>query len=163
MASRIRCGDAHQDNAAAALAAEMADLVLGIGVSAVFDSVIEQDIDRAKRVNGGDRASPDPPACGLGVWSAEHEHPILGPEVAPLPAVDVGRVDLGGLVADRTRRYAEETEDSLLIGVGAWNLGLAMLADDMPLGALDVAMQASETLEPLLAGGAAAHFCVTGV
>jgi hypothetical protein len=74
----------------------------------------------------------------------------------------VGRVDLGGLVADRTMRYAEETQDPLLTGVGAWNLGLAMLADDMPLGALDVAMRASETLEPLLAEGTPAHFCVYG-
>jgi hypothetical protein len=54
----------------------MADLALGIGISAVFGSVIEQDIDRAERVNGGDRASPDSPdspACGLGVWSVEHD------------------------------------------------------------------------------------------
>jgi len=74
----------------------------------------------------------------------------------------MGRVDLGGLVADRTMRYAEETGDPLLIGVGAWNLGLALLADDMPLGALDTAMRASETMEPLIAEGTAAHFSVYG-
>lgn len=74
----------------------------------------------------------------------------------------VGRVDLGGLVADRSMRYAEETGDPLLMGVGAWNLGLAILADDMPHGALDVAMKASEALEPLLAEGTPAHFCVYG-
>ncbi|MGH3696686.1 MAG: helix-turn-helix domain-containing protein [Pseudonocardiaceae bacterium] len=74
----------------------------------------------------------------------------------------VGRVDLGGLVADRTMRYAEETGDALLIGAGAWNLGQALLADDMPHGALDTAMQASETLESHLAEGIPAHFCIYG-
>lgn len=74
----------------------------------------------------------------------------------------LGRVDLGGLVADRTMRYAEETEDPLLIGVAAWNLGLALSADDMPSGALDVAVSASESLEPLLSDGTPAHFSVYG-
>ena len=36
----------------------------------------------------------------------------------------VGRVDLGGLVADRTMRYAEETGDALLASVGAWNVNI---------------------------------------
>lgn len=74
----------------------------------------------------------------------------------------LGRVDLGGLVADRTMRYAEETEDPLCIGVAAWNLGLALSADDMPSGALDVAVSASESLEPLLSEGTSAHFSVYG-
>src|SRR5918998_4533928 len=74
----------------------------------------------------------------------------------------VGRVDLGGLVSDRIMRYAEETEDPLLIGAATWNLGLALLADDMPVGALDVAVRASESLEPLLADGTAEHFSVYG-
>jgi transcriptional regulator with XRE-family HTH domain len=93
------------------------------------------------------------PACRLACEIYQLARPVLK---------HVGRVDLGGLVADRTMRYAEETQDPLLIGVGAWNLGLAMLADDMPLGALDVAMRASETLEPRLAEGTPAHFCVYG-
>lgn len=73
-----------------------------------------------------------------------------------------GRVDLGGLLADRTMRYAEETDDPLLIGAAAWNLGLAMLADDMPTGALEVAARGSKSLEPLLAEGTPAHFSVYG-
>jgi transcriptional regulator with XRE-family HTH domain len=74
----------------------------------------------------------------------------------------LGRVDLGGLVADRTMRYAEETEDPLCMGVAAWNLGLALLADDMPAGALEVAVTAANTLEPLLSEGTLAHFSVYG-
>ncbi|HWR48004.1 MAG TPA: hypothetical protein VN327_10405 [Pseudonocardiaceae bacterium] len=38
----------------------MADLVLGIRIAVVFGSVVEQDIDRAERVDGGDCASLDP-------------------------------------------------------------------------------------------------------
>lgn len=99
----------------------------------------------------------------------EHEHSVQACRVAceiyqlARPVLKhVGRVDLGGLVADRSMRYAEETGDRLLMGVGAWNLGMALLADDMPHGALDVAMRASETLEPLLAEGTPALFCVYG-
>ncbi len=50
----------------------------------------------------------------------------------------------------------------MLIGTAAWNLGLAMLADDMPTGALEVAARGSESLEPLLADGTPAHFSVYG-
>ncbi|MGH3865637.1 MAG: helix-turn-helix domain-containing protein [Pseudonocardiaceae bacterium] len=74
----------------------------------------------------------------------------------------LGRVDLGGLVADRTMRYAEEIEDPLLIGAAAWSLGQAILTDDMTSGALDVAMRASESIEPLLADGTAETFSVYG-
>ncbi len=35
----------------------------------------------------------------------------------------LGRVDLGGMVADRAMRYAEEVEDPLLIAAATWNLG----------------------------------------
>ncbi len=62
----------------------------------------------------------------------------------------LGRVDLCGLVSDRAMRYAEETDDPLLIAAAIWNLGQAMLSDDMPSGALDVAMKGAEVLEPIL-------------
>jgi transcriptional regulator with XRE-family HTH domain len=74
----------------------------------------------------------------------------------------LGRVDLGGMVADRAMRYAEETGDALLIGAATWSLGHAMLSDDMPAGALDLAMQGSEALEPLLPDGTPEHFSLYG-
>jgi transcriptional regulator with XRE-family HTH domain len=74
----------------------------------------------------------------------------------------LGRVDLCGMVSDRAMRYAEETEDPLLIAAATWTLGHAMLSDDMPFAALDVAMTASEALEPLLPDGTPEHFSLYG-
>ncbi len=74
----------------------------------------------------------------------------------------LGRVDLGGMVSDRAMRYAEETEDPLLIAAATWALGHAMLSDDMPYGALDLAMKGSQALEPLLSDGTAGHFSLYG-
>lgn len=74
----------------------------------------------------------------------------------------LGRVDLGGLVSDRAMRYAEETEDPLLIAAATWSLGHAMLSDDMPAGALDLAMKGSEALAPMLADGTQEHFSLYG-
>lgn len=74
----------------------------------------------------------------------------------------LGRVDLGGLVSDRAMRYAEETDDPLLIAAATWGLSHAMLSDDMPTAALDVAMKGSEALEPLLPDGTPAHFSLYG-
>jgi hypothetical protein len=48
-------------------------------------------------------------ACGVACEVYQLARPVLK---------HVGRVDLGGLVADRTMRYAEETGDALLMGVG---------------------------------------------
>ena len=74
----------------------------------------------------------------------------------------LGRTDLCGLVSDRAMRYAEEAEDPLLIAAATWNLGHAMLTDDMPAGALDVAMKGSEALMPLLPDGTPEHFSLYG-
>lgn len=74
----------------------------------------------------------------------------------------LGRVDLGRLVADRIMRFSEETEDPLLIGCAAWNLGLAMLPDDMSEGAYEVAIKAGEALEPSLPDGGEAAFSAYG-
>ena len=74
----------------------------------------------------------------------------------------VGRVDLCGLVSDRAMRYAEETEDPLLIAAATWSLGHAMLSDDMPGGAADLAMRGSAALEPLLPEGTPEHFSLYG-
>lgn len=73
-----------------------------------------------------------------------------------------GRADLCGLVSDRAMRYAEETEDPLLVAVAGWNVGQAMLSGDMPEGALDLAMQGVEQLEPLLPDGTPELFSVYG-
>lgn len=107
-------------------------------------------VSSEQAVHGYER-SPD--ACRLACEVYQLARPVMK---------HLGRVDLGGLLADRTMRYAEETGDPLLIGTAAWNLGLAMLADDMPTGALEVAVRGGESLEPLLADGAPAHFSVYG-
>jgi hypothetical protein len=73
-----------------------------------------------------------------------------------------GRADLGNLVSDRAMRYAEETEDPILIAAAGWNVGQAMLSGDMPEGALDLAMQGVEQLEPLLPDGGPELFSVYG-
>jgi transcriptional regulator with XRE-family HTH domain len=74
----------------------------------------------------------------------------------------LGRVDLCGMVSDRAMRYAEEAEDPLLIAAATWNLGHAMLSDDMPGAALDIAMKGSEALEPLLPDGTPELFSLYG-
>jgi transcriptional regulator with XRE-family HTH domain len=74
----------------------------------------------------------------------------------------LGRIDLGGMVSDRAIRYAEETEDPLLIAAATWSLGHAMLSDDMPAGSLEVAMKGREALEPLLPDGTPEHFSLYG-
>lgn len=107
-------------------------------------------VSSERAVHGHERL---PDACRLACEVYQLARPVLK---------HLGRVDLGGLLADRTMRHAEETDDPLLIGTAAWNLGLAMLADDMPSGALEVAARGSESLEPLLADGTPAHFSVYG-
>ncbi|MGH3979087.1 MAG: helix-turn-helix domain-containing protein [Pseudonocardiaceae bacterium] len=73
-----------------------------------------------------------------------------------------GRIDLCALIADRTMRYAEQTEDPLIMAAASWTLGQTLLSDDMPHGALDVAMISTEKLEPLLPEGTPEHFSVYG-
>jgi len=104
--------------------------------------------ERAVHVHGR-----SPEACRLASEVYQLARPVLK---------HLGRVDLGGVLTDRTMRYAEETEDPLFIGAAVWNLGLTMLADDMPTGALEVAARGSESLEPLLVDGTSAHFSVYG-
>jgi transcriptional regulator with XRE-family HTH domain len=74
----------------------------------------------------------------------------------------LGRVDLGAMVSDRAMRYAEETEDPLLIAAATWSLGQAMRSNDMPAGSLEVAMKGREALEPLLPDGTPEHFSLYG-
>jgi transcriptional regulator with XRE-family HTH domain len=74
----------------------------------------------------------------------------------------VGRIDLCSLLADRCMRYAEETEDPLVMAAAAWTLGQALISDDMPHGALDVSLTSLEWLEPALPDGTAEHFSVYG-
>jgi transcriptional regulator with XRE-family HTH domain len=74
----------------------------------------------------------------------------------------LGRVDLGGVVSDRAMRYAEETEDPLLIAAATWSLAHSMISDDMPAGSLDVAMKGSEALAPLLPDGTPELFSLYG-
>jgi transcriptional regulator with XRE-family HTH domain len=83
-------------------------------------------------------------------------------QLARSVVITVGRVDLGGVVSDRAMRYAEETDDPLLIAAATWNLGHALLANDMPAGALDLAMKGSEALEQALPNGTPEHFSLYG-
>jgi len=59
-------------------------------------------------------------------------------------------------------RYAEETDDPLLIAAATWSLGHAMLTDDMPTAALDLAMIGAEKLESSLPDGSPEHFSLYG-
>lgn len=74
----------------------------------------------------------------------------------------VGRIDLCSMLADRCMRYAEETEDILTEAAASWTLGQALLSDDMPHGALDVAMSGVGRLETALADGTPEHLSVYG-
>jgi transcriptional regulator with XRE-family HTH domain len=74
----------------------------------------------------------------------------------------LGRIDLSARVADRGMRYAEETEDPVVVGAATWNLALALLADDMPHGALDIATWGAEQLERLLPDGTPEHLSLYG-
>lgn len=74
----------------------------------------------------------------------------------------LGRTDLCSTVADRAMRYAEETEDPPLIAEATWNLGHALLTDDQPTGALDLATLGAEKLEPLLPDGSRELFSLYG-
>ncbi len=73
-----------------------------------------------------------------------------------------GRIDLCGIIADRTMRYAEEAEDLLTLAAASWTLGQTILSDDMPHGALDVAMLGAEKLEPSLPDGTPEHHSIYG-
>ncbi|MGH4022813.1 MAG: helix-turn-helix domain-containing protein [Pseudonocardiaceae bacterium] len=103
--------------------------------------------------------------CAVNAYNRSAQACRLASEVYQLarPVLKhLGRVDLGGLVSERTMRYSEETEDPLLIGAATWNLGQALYADDMPHGAFEVAVRGAEKLEPLLPEGTPAHFAAYG-
>ncbi len=104
--------------------------------------------ERAVYESGG-----SPEACRLACEVYQLARPVLK---------HLGRVDLGGLVADRCMRYAEETEDPLVIAAATWNLGQALYADDKPAAALDVATRGAEKLQRLLADATPAHFAAYG-
>ncbi|MEV8632887.1 helix-turn-helix transcriptional regulator [Streptosporangium sp. NPDC051023] len=74
----------------------------------------------------------------------------------------LGRIDLAHLAADRAMRYAEETEDPLMIAWAHWCLGQSMLSDDMHEVAYDVARRGMERFEPALADGDDRHLSVFG-
>lgn len=74
----------------------------------------------------------------------------------------LGRVDLGALVSDRAMRYAEATEDPLLIAAATWSLGHSLLSDDRPHGALEVVTKGHEMLEASLPDGTPEHFSIYG-
>jgi transcriptional regulator with XRE-family HTH domain len=83
-------------------------------------------------------------------------------QLARSVVITIGQVDLGGVVSDRAMRYAEETDDPLLIAAAIWNLAHGLLADDKPSGALDLAMKGSKALEKSLPNGAPEHFSLYG-
>ncbi|MGH3905852.1 MAG: helix-turn-helix domain-containing protein, partial [Pseudonocardiaceae bacterium] len=73
-----------------------------------------------------------------------------------------GRIDLCSMAADRAMRYAEESGNPLTLAAASWTLGQTVLSDDMPHGALDIAMVGAESLEPSLADGAPEHLSIYG-
>ncbi len=72
------------------------------------------------------------------------------------------RVDLSHLAADRAMRFAEESEDPLMIAWAYWNLGQSMLSDDMHEIAYDVGRRGIELLEPHVADGDDRHLKALG-
>lgn len=94
-----------------------------------------------------------PEACRLAAEVYQLARPLLRV---------LGRADLGPLVSDRVMRYAEETEDPVLVGAATWNISQAMLSDGMHQGALDLSMIGAEKLERLLPDGTPQHFSVYG-
>lgn len=72
------------------------------------------------------------------------------------------RVDLAHLAADRAMRFAEESEDPLMIAWAYWSLGQSMLSDDMHQIAYDVARRGIELLEPHVADGDERHVKALG-
>ncbi|MGN9836676.1 helix-turn-helix domain-containing protein [Nonomuraea sp. H19] len=72
------------------------------------------------------------------------------------------RVDLAHLAADRAMRFAEESEDPLMIAWAYWCLGQSMLSDDMHQIAYDVARRGIEHLEPHVADGDERHIKALG-
>ncbi len=73
-----------------------------------------------------------------------------------------GRIDLVPFVCDRAMHYAEETGDPLFIGAATWYVGQAVLSNDMPQAALDIAMMTAEKFGQLLPDGSPEHFYVYG-
>ncbi len=65
-------------------------------------------------------------ACGRSAESCRQASEVY--QLARPVLKHLARVDLGGLVSDRAMRYAEETEDPLLISAATWSLGQAMYA-----------------------------------
>ncbi|WP_326630782.1 helix-turn-helix domain-containing protein [Nonomuraea fuscirosea] len=72
------------------------------------------------------------------------------------------RVDLAHLAADRAMRFAEESEDPLMIAWAYWNLGQSMLSDDMHEIAYDVGRRGIELLEPHVGEGDERHLKALG-
>ncbi|MFI6629580.1 helix-turn-helix domain-containing protein [Nonomuraea fuscirosea] len=72
------------------------------------------------------------------------------------------RVDLAHLAADRAMRFAEESEDPLMIAWAYWNLGQSMLSDDMHEIAYDIGRRGIELLEPHVGEGDERHLKALG-
>jgi transcriptional regulator with XRE-family HTH domain len=118
--------------------------------SDVLGALPDLIIDAERLVHSSNRSRA---ACRLASDVYQLARPVLK---------HAGRADLGPLVADRIMRYAEESDDPLMIAAATWNLGQAMLTDDMSEGALDLTIMAAERLEPTLADGPPEIFSVYG-
>ena len=83
-------------------------------------------------------------------------------QLAEMLCKQAGRPDLCGMLADRAMRYAEETDDPVMIAVASWWVSHALMVGDMPEGALEVVTRAAERLRPLLPDGTPEIFSVYG-
>ncbi|MGP3911710.1 helix-turn-helix domain-containing protein [Nonomuraea sp. 10N515B] len=72
------------------------------------------------------------------------------------------RVDLSHLAADRAMRFAEESEDPLMIAWAYWSLGQSMLSDDMHQIAYELGRRGIELIEPHVADGDQRHVKALG-
>jgi len=82
--------------------------------------------------------------------------------LARVASKHAGRMDLCSMVADRCMRYAEAGEDQVIEAAAAWTLGQALISDDMPRAALDVALFSAGRLEARLSDATPGHLSVYG-
>lgn len=82
--------------------------------------------------------------------------------LARVASKHAGRMDLCSMAADRCIRYAEAAEDQVIEAAAAWTLGQALISDDMPRAALDVALFSAGRLEAGLSDATPGHLPVYG-
>lgn len=74
----------------------------------------------------------------------------------------IGRIELSLLAADRAIRYAEAAGDAVHLAAAQWNMSQVLLSDGEAAVAEEVALKASERLQPLVREGSAGAAAMYG-